>query len=703
MNYKTFYKYLTLLVFSFYSIAAFSQDLLSMPTGRQHKADSLLNALKYSKQDTVKIKLLIKIGKVYENSLPDSALYYYNTALSASIIANRKKDIAKCLFFIGAVYYDQGDYSKAMTYYLKSLKIFEIAGDMEGVADSYINIGMINSDQGIYDKAIEYYSKSLKIFEGLRDMGGVSACYINIGNVHLGMDVYDKAMVYFLKSLKIKVELKDKKGIAICYIGIGNVHFMLSSYDKAKEYYLKSLNIEKETGNKYKIANCYNSIGSVYFKQGAYNKAMEYYMESLKINEEIGNKNGMGTCYDNIGSTYIKQEAYNKTMEYYIKSLKIKKKTGNKNGLSLTFSNIAYLNIKLKKHNEAIEYAHKGLDIAKKTETLLLQSDGYEILSAAYDSLHNYKKSLEYYKLFKQINDSIFNEQSSKQIAEMQTKYETEKKEKENELLVKKNEIQQLQINKATMRQRIVFLIFGATLILIIVISYFLYNRAKLKQKAQFKKQLAEQQKQRFRYVMEAQENDRKRIAQDLHDSLGQLLSTARINVSELKEDIKGEDMTLIWKNSLSLIDEAATEARNISHNLMPNSLIKYGLEPALKDLVNKINITGKVNVFLNIEGINERLNESTEIALFRIIQEMLNNNLKHSEATEIKINLKNENNTISLEIDDNGKGFDTSKIAESTGIGWKNIYSRTELLNGKVTVNSESGKGTKLNIVFAD
>ena len=660
MNYKTFYKYIILIVFSLSSIIAFSQNEVS--TDMKCKTDSLLNAFNDAKQDTDKIKLLLKIGDIYRSNLFDSALYYYNKALITATNANNKN-------------------------YISSISI---------------NIGNVYSYKGDYDKSIEYYLKSLKINEALSNKKGIAQCYNNIGNVQQSKGANDKAMECFLKSLKIKEELGDKYGIALNYNNIGNVYYSQNIYNKALEYYLKSLKINEEIGDKNGLARCYNNIGLVHTDNSKYKEAIEFYLKSLKIKEELGDKHGVSLIYSNIGTVYSLQCADEKAIEYYTKSLKIKEELGDKYGISGVLTNIATLYIKIKKYDEAVGYLLKGLVISKEIGALFLQSVNYEYLSKAYNNLHNYEKALEYHILFKQINDSIFNKEKNKQIIEMQTKYETEKKEKENELLVKKNEIQELQINEAAFRQRSIFFIFGITIILILIISYFLYNRAKLKQKADFEKRLAEQQKQRFRHVIEAQENERKIMAQDLHDSLGQLLATVRINVSELKEDIKSEDITLIWKNSMSLIDEAATEARNISHNIMPNSLIKYGLEPALKDLINKINITSKVNVLLNIEGVNERLNESIEIALYRIIQETLSNNLKHSEASEIKINLSNENNNISLEIDDNGKGFDTSKIAESKGIGWKNIYSRTELLNGKVTVDSEIGKGTKLNISFA-
>ena len=170
------------------------------------------------------------------------------------------------------------------------------------------------------------------------------------------------------------------------------------------------------------------------------------------------------------------------------------------------------------------------------------------------------------------------------------------------------------------------------------------------------------------------------------------------MNVSSL-EDAVDEDAEdeRIWKNSLNLIDEACTEIRNVSHNMMPNVLIKSGLSQALRELADKINAAGQLKVLLDAPPLNGNLDETTEVGIYRIVQEILNNTIKHSEASEAKITCVEKMNSLLVQVKDNGKGIDLAKIKNSKGIGWKNIQSRVELLNG--SLNIETNKGTEVNI----
>jgi signal transduction histidine kinase len=201
--------------------------------------------------------------------------------------------------------------------------------------------------------------------------------------------------------------------------------------------------------------------------------------------------------------------------------------------------------------------------------------------------------------------------------------------------------------------------------------------------------------------VIEAQEKERKRIAEDLHDSLGQMLSTIKLHMVSIEdsEAMNSTENKGVLNNAIGYIDDACNEVRNISHHLMPGALIRLGLIPALGDIIENINKTNKVEINFTNNGFEKRLNESTEINIYRIIQELIRNTIKHSQATKIDINMSRENNHISLTIEDNGKGFDTSKISESEGIGWKNIYSRLAILNGKINISSEINRGTKISI----
>jgi signal transduction histidine kinase len=230
----------------------------------------------------------------------------------------------------------------------------------------------------------------------------------------------------------------------------------------------------------------------------------------------------------------------------------------------------------------------------------------------------------------------------------------------------------------------------------LIVFSFALAYRFKVlkDQQAHLLMEINEQRIQQFKAVIEATENERKRIAQDLHDGLGQLLSTAKLNVSSLEDSIVEDDRKQ-YENSMSLIDEACQEVRSISHNMMPSTLIRLGLLPAIKELADKINSAQQVRVEVTLEGFESRLNEEREIAIYRIVQEVLNNALKYAAATLIKIMLVKRADEVVVTINDNGKGFNTDNIAQSKGIGWRNVFSRVDMLGGHINVHSTEGKGT--------
>lgn len=233
-----------------------------------------------------------------------------------------------------------------------------------------------------------------------------------------------------------------------------------------------------------------------------------------------------------------------------------------------------------------------------------------------------------------------------------------------------------------------------------IIFTFALAHRFKIIRDEQEKLllELNASQKQRFRNVMEAVERERKRIAIDLHDGLGQLLSTVKLNVSALEDHIHPEDEQ-IYDTSLHLLDEACTEVREISHNMMPSTLIRMGFLPALKESVANINKAGKLQVSIHAETYNSYPDESRDVALYRVCQELLNNAIKYSQAKQVIIKLVQTDSRLFLSIKDDGRGFDTELLHSSAGIGWSNIYSRIGLLNGNVEVHSVLNEGTLVKI----
>ena len=281
------------------------------------------------------------------------------------------------------------------------------------------------------------------------------------------------------------------------------------------------------------------------------------------------------------------------------------------------------------------------------------------------------------------------NEETTTKISEIQTKYETEKKEQTIAL-------QDSQLSKKN------YVIGGILVILVFstLLSYSYYNRNRLKHQAKLQEAIIHQQELATHAVIEAEERERKRIAGDLHDGVGQIMSAAKMNLSMMSSELSfsNKEQKLAFDKAMDLVDEGCREVRTVSHNIMPNALLKSGLTSAIREFVNKLD-QRVIKVNLYSEGLNERIDTKTESVLYRIVQESVNNVIKHSGAEALDISLIKDEDGISVTIEDNGKGFDTSDKDKFSGIGMRNIQSRVDYLKGTVEWDSAPGKGTVVAI----
>jgi two-component system NarL family sensor kinase len=226
------------------------------------------------------------------------------------------------------------------------------------------------------------------------------------------------------------------------------------------------------------------------------------------------------------------------------------------------------------------------------------------------------------------------------------------------------------------------------------------YSKYKLKQKAKLQEEIFKQQELATKAVFTAEENERQRIAKDLHDGVGQLMSAAKMNLSAIKNELNFETniQQQSFEKTIQLVDESCKEVRAVSHNMMPNALLKSGLISGIRDFVNKLDSRViKINLFT--DGLNEKLDENIEMVLYRVIQECVNNVIKHAEATHLDISMIKDEDGISVSIEDNGKGFNIKDKNNFEGIGLKNIITRIQYLKGTVEWDSSIGKGTVVTI----
>ncbi|MFH1321062.1 MAG: tetratricopeptide repeat protein [Bacteroidota bacterium] len=450
----------------------------SITSTQSTKADSLETALKTVGDDTARVKILNELSREYQNIDPEKALEYARQGMDFAERSDFKKGMATCLNTLGDIYNDQFNYDKAIDCYIRYKTICEeLQNQSESpvesdrykslIASTLNSIGSKYYYQGDYQKSIYYYLQSIKIYEKLADSP-------------------DEALAQ-----------SGKKGIAMNMNNLGEIHRNQGNYDKAIDYYRKSLSlienladISNDNSVKQNIAVTLSNIGVVYMNQGNYEKTLDYFMQSLKIDKELGNKKGIAETLSNVGIVYYYQGNYDVTLNYFMRSLEITEEMGDKRLLASSLNNIGELYSELGKYAEAIEYIKRSIDIAKDIGIKDDIKIFYQSLAEAYAKYaeskssqgidNNYKNAYEYFRLHSEIKDSLFNEERSKQITEMQEKYESEKKEKEIEILSKEKNIQNLEIKKG----RIIKYALTGGVVMLILLSFVIYNRYRLKHRA---------------------------------------------------------------------------------------------------------------------------------------------------------------------------------------------------------------------------
>lgn len=533
---------------------------------------------------------------------------------------------------------------------------------------------------------IEEKELNMKLYLG-RIYGLMGMQYKNKGE-------YEKSLAHHLRALEASEKYGKPYDLATHHNDLGVLLKQMKRFEEALTHYRLS-NIICDTLD---MAGGYvitlSNIGTIHDELGNLDSALYYYRLAYDQSVQMGYQNGIVTASSNLGELLCQRGRYMEAMPYLEKTLEIDRATGNRYGQMLSYYNLGNAWVELGSYPKGYGYLHSADTLSASLGARHVRFEVFKGLSRYYELTGDEEKALFYHKRYAELRDSVFHEESDKALAEMRTRFETEKKERENLELTAEIRVQKEQLHKEQLR---IMLLSGLTL-LILLISALLVRNYRLRQRAEFARQAQVQQQMRFNAVIEAEEKERMRIAKELHDGLGQLLSTAKLNVASLEGDVQEEDEVLV-KNSMDLIDQSIREVRNISHNLMPSALIELGLVPALNDLFKKINDSKLLRVDFVLRNFDERLNGSTEIALYRIIQEVINNMIRHSKADTIQVNLEKVNGKVKLSMEDNGVGFDKNRINESGGLGWKNIISRVSMINGMIDVDSSPGRGTVINI----
>lgn len=628
--------------------------ILSAQT-RKNK-DSLLQVM--SKADSNAVDALYNYGELFENSQDDSAAWYYRKA----------KALAEKLG------------------YKKGLSVFP---------SHYI---VVLNNRGQFREALTLAKEALEGYKTLGDKKELAVAYLNVGSEWQYLSDFGLAADYYLLAKKIAEEINDKRLQRITNNNLASVFIELGEFEKGKQYAEKSLVIAKELNNEAAISSSMYNIATATVQLKEYDKALALFKEieasGIKNEDDMVKLDGwlgMADANSALNNAGIAEELYNKVISF-------SKEKETPEYEMYACMGMADLQLKTNNTGKAALFITQGIGIAEKLGSKLELKDLYLKASLLNEKKGNAVMALDYRKKFELLNDSIVGDKSKTLVSNLEAKYEFEKKESTIKQLKAENEVHELAISKKNILN---YILIGSIIAILLVslLGYRNYKQQQALQQQRINELETEKQLTATEAVLKGEEKERTRLAKDLHDGLGGILSGIKYSMQNMKGNLVMTPANAqAFERSMDMLDSSIKEMRRVAHNLMPEALVKFGLNTALKDFCNDINQTGALNVAYQSIGVEgEDIPQTSAITIYRIVQELINNTIKHAGATNAIVQLTKAGNSISLTVEDDGKGFDTAILKGTSGIGWTNIQHRIEFLKGKLDVHSQAGKGTSV------
>ncbi len=635
----------------------------------QAQSSTVIDSLKHNidnhtTPDTFRVKSIYQYLRATMYNSSNNKLYI-EEMLAISRRINFSYGIRKGLSMYGKYYGDRGDFQQSFSY-ADSLTIF-LKNDSSYAAKREMGIlywDMANnySRMGDYYKSIEYYFLAIKVFEKFDAKNHLCSLYGNLSSIYTHTADSAKSLEYMQKALKIAEESSDDELKCATYLNYANELINKNQFSKVQEVLGKAEPI---------VLKLQSNAYSQYY----------YYMR---------------------GDLALLQNEFARAITYFRKSLQLAKMNNDMHQITGVMSLMFDCFNAMNNLSESKVYLDSTLLLAEKGGLKMRRKEVYDGFAVWYEKKGDYKNSNRYLKKSISLNDSILSEENNERTASLEIRYQVASKETEINNLKTEKELQQLSIRQKSILNYI--LIGGAIAILIIALmSYRNYRYKQNLQQQRITELETEKQLTATEAVLKGEEQERSRLAKDLHDGLGGMLSGIKYSFNTMKENlVMTPENHQAFERSMDMLDSSIKEMRRVAHNMMPEVLVRFGLDVALKDFCNDINQSGALKLSYQSIGLDEnQMEQTTAITVYRIVQELINNTMKHAAATTAIVQVTRSNDQISVTVEDDGKGFDTSILNQSKGIGWTNIQNRVDFLKGKLDVQASAGKGTSVLIEF--
>jgi signal transduction histidine kinase len=516
-------------------------------------------------------------------------------------------------------------------------------GRLRGAGAAAIAAGDADVASQQYRSGLAWYNVVLEIGTQSGEDAVIADALEHLGELYTTLGDYSKALDFHLRCLSICEERGDFSRVAHLFHAIGLVHAFDRNYDAAHDYLARSLEVFRETGDCYAEVKALKNLGDIHCARGEFEKALECGMRALTVYEALEDSTGMVSALLTIGTIHARQRQIDVALHVHMRALELIGESGDK-GLHVTaLLNIGRFYHETGDHQGARFVLEQGLAIAEAIDDRSTQYQIHDELARVLERLGDFRGALQHHRQFVRMLMKQTGEEKQKSIAEVQMRFDLERALKDEEIRQRNNVMQA---------------------------------------------------------VVETQELERRRIAGDLHDGVGQLLVTAKINLLRVEDGVKelNDDLQDTFSRAMGILDKACNDVRTLAHRMGSSTLQELGIGPALAEIVRTIQDSGSVRFTLDVHGVDDRLPEYLELGLYRIAQELISNILKHSHGTAATIQLVQLEKSVVLMVEDNGDGYDTSGRGHG-GMGTKSIEARVKIMGGNVEFDSRPGHGTTVTV----
>ncbi len=548
------------------------------------------------------------------------------------------------------------------------------------------------------DMALYNYGRALRFASDPRDIRLIAAILSGVGRVYESRDNYHEALRYFLRSLRLRENSGDALGVAESFNNIGIIHYNTSNWERALQYYQNALQIRRDKNDAAGISETLHNIGLMYEAEDKTKEAVQLYHQALQINEKHGflwraalNYNNLGSCARTLGRT-------SEALAYHLKTAKLQEEIADVRGLALAQYNVANDYFDLGRADSALAYARMSLERSEKTGNLYVKRNVFLLMGRIAERKSNYPAALTYTRQAQALNDSIYHTESQRLIADMNAKHDVDKKENEIIQLQQQRALEDLNARNEIYRLRSWLGVALAAIVLlgcVWVIARMRQARKEMQRRDVENLEKIRQQEAWSQDMIEVQENERKRIARELHDGICQAITVSRLNLINIpKKSTLDPDALNAIEHTADALDQTYRELRSLSHQMIPKALEVTGLCDAMEDLMGKT-FAHTDTRFSFERGQAPRLAPQQEASLYRIFQELIANIVKHAQATEVNVQVYTAGKMLIMMVEDNGVGMHRTEGLPHEGIGLSNIRYRVQLLHGIYNVESPESGGT--------